>query len=61
MWQSLLAALGLLLVIEGIMPFLRPATFREALLQVAQFPDRALRTIGLCMLILGALVIYWVR
>ncbi|MDE2091964.1 MAG: DUF2065 domain-containing protein, partial [Gammaproteobacteria bacterium] len=34
MWLALLTALGLMLVIEGIMPFLNPRTFRQVLATV---------------------------
>ncbi|MDD3518269.1 MAG: DUF2065 domain-containing protein [Chromatiales bacterium] len=61
MWNDLLAALALLLVIEGILPFLNPGGFRQTLAQIAQMPERLLRQIGLASMILGALLLYWVR
>ncbi len=61
MWEALLAAIGLLLVLEGISPFLSPRGFRATLMQVARFDDRTLRTLGLVMMVAGALLIYWLR
>ncbi len=62
MWlQDLLAAIALLLIIEGVMPFLNPAGMRRALLLVSQFNDRTLRFAGLTAMILGCLLLYVVR
>jgi uncharacterized protein YjeT (DUF2065 family) len=61
MWRDLLAALALLLVIEGLLPFLNPQGLRRTLEQLRQLDDRALRLIGLASMVLGALLLYWVR
>ena len=59
--HSLWIASALMLVIEGIMPFLNPTTFRRALLQMASMKDQQLRTIGLLSMILGVVLLYWVN
>lgn len=56
--MELLAALCLVLVIEGLMPFLAPKAWRETVTKVAQLSDGQLRTIGLICIVLG-LVSYW--
>lgn len=61
MWTELLAAFGLMLVLEGILPFLNPRALRQTLLQLTQLNDRALRLIGLASMGLGLLVLYWFR
>ena len=61
MWQDLLSALALLLVIEGVLPFLNPAGLRRALLMASQLDDTTLRFIGLSAMILGCLLLYTVR
>lgn len=61
MWQDLLVALALLLVIEGIWPFLSPGGMRRALLAVADQDDRALRIAGLVSMVLGVVLLYLVR
>ncbi|AHK78441.1 hypothetical protein M911_03745 [Ectothiorhodospira haloalkaliphila] len=61
MWSDLLAALALLMVIEGLLPFINPAGLRRTLLEVAQLPDSVLRGVGLASLVLGALLLWWVR
>lgn len=61
MWDDLLAAFGLMLVLEGMLPFLSPRVLRRTLLQIAQLNDRALRFTGLASMALGLLVLYFFR
>jgi uncharacterized protein YjeT (DUF2065 family) len=61
MWQDLLSALALLLVIEGVLPFLNPAGLRRTLLMVSQLDDSTLRFVGLSAMLLGCLLLYAVR
>ena len=61
MWDDLLRALGLMLVIEGIMPFLNPRGLREALLTLAQLDNRTLRVAGLMAMAAGLVVLYLIR
>lgn len=61
MWQDFWAALGLLLVLEGILPFLSPSGARRALEQAARSSDRTLRLIGLASMGAGIIVLYLVR
>jgi uncharacterized protein YjeT (DUF2065 family) len=56
-----LAALGLMLVLEGIMPFLFPSAWRETLRKVSQFQDGQVRFIGLTLMLSGLLLIYWIK
>ena len=61
MWHDLLVALALVLVIEGIVPFLNPGAMRRALLALAQMNDNTLRFAGLTVMISGCLLLYVVR
>lgn len=61
MWDELLAAFGLMLVVEGILPFLSPSALRQSLLRMAQLEDRTLRSVGLGSMLLGLLVLYFFR
>lgn len=61
MWSDLGAALALVLIVEGLMPFLSPAAFRRTMSQVTQMPDRQLRTIGCVSMLAGVGVLYLVR
>lgn len=61
MWSDFLAAVALILVIEGVMPFLSPDTMRRTMQQITRLPDRTLRIIGLISMIGGSLLLYLVR
>jgi uncharacterized protein YjeT (DUF2065 family) len=61
MWEHFIPALALVLVIEGILPFLSPGSWREAMLQAARLPDRVLRTIGFVSMMAGVIILYFVR
>ena len=61
MWQDLLAAIGLMLVLEGILPFLNPQRVKETLLQILQLEERLLRLLGLGSMLIGLLLLYIVR
>ncbi len=61
MLEYWLVALGLMLVIEGMTPFLFPALWRNTLRRLSQLQDGQLRFIGLTMMLVGVLVIYWVK
>ncbi len=61
MWDDLLAALALVLVIEGIVPFVSPASMRKMLQTVSQIDDRTLRITGLVSMICGVVLLYLVR
>jgi len=52
-------AMALVLLIEGFMPFVSPATWRRTFLQILQLDDGQLRFFGLCSLLLGVLLIWW--
>jgi uncharacterized protein YjeT (DUF2065 family) len=61
MWNELLVAFALLLVIEGVLPFLNPEGLRRALLHVASQDDRSLRVAGLLSMLLGVVLLYLVN
>ncbi len=60
-WSDLLAAFALYLVLEGIMPFLNPATLRRALERFAGMSDTQLRIAGLLSMLGGVLLLFVVR
>lgn len=61
MWQDLLVAIALLLVIEGVMPFLSPEALRRTLLMISQMNDNALRFTGLTSMLLGVVLLYLIH
>ncbi|HEB67529.1 MAG TPA: DUF2065 domain-containing protein [Gammaproteobacteria bacterium] len=58
MWQTLLLAFGLMLVLEGLLPTLNPRGYRRTLQMLLEMDDRTLRRIGLGSMISGALLVY---
>ncbi|MGH8352551.1 MAG: DUF2065 domain-containing protein [Pseudomonas sp.] len=58
MWREFGIAFCLVLVLEGILPFLYPRRWREALMQLAHLPDRWLRLMGLASMLLGTALLY---
>ena len=61
MWRDLASALCLVLVIEGLLPFLSPRGWRGLVRQLAAVDDRTLRVTGLVMMLLGAGLLTIVR
>ena len=60
-WDSLWMALGLVLVIEGVMPALHPDGFRRTVQMMSSLSNRMLRSWGLISMSIGALIVYIVR
>ena len=58
MWVDLGRAFCLMLVLEGIMPFLAPARWRNMASLLAQVDDRSMRMMGLVSMLLGAGALY---
>jgi uncharacterized protein YjeT (DUF2065 family) len=56
-----LIGLALMLVIEGIMPFLFPAQWRDTFRRLVQLSDGQLRFIGMTSMLAGLLLLYWVK
>jgi len=61
MWQDLLGAAALILVIEGMLPFINPTAMRRALLTLARMDDHALRFAGLTSMLAGVVILYVLR
>lgn len=59
-WSEFVRALGLVMVIEGLMPFALPSRWRSMLLMMAQFDSRSLRLIGGCSIGAGLAVLHLV-
>ena len=59
--SDLWAALCLVLVIEGLLLFAAPAAWKQAVRQLLEQPDRALRVAGGVMMAAGLLALYWIR
>ena len=56
--STLLAALGLGLIIEGLLPLIAPGAWRQAFSQLMQLQDGQLRFFGL-LAVGGGLLLLW--
>ena len=56
--DTLLAALGLAMIFEGLMPFIAPNAWRRAFSQLLQMQDGQIRFFGLLALV-GGLALVW--
>ena len=61
MATTLLMALALMLVIEGLLPFLAPKVWRETFLRLMQLSDGQIRFFGLTSMIIGLILLFFSR
>jgi uncharacterized protein YjeT (DUF2065 family) len=59
--QLLLTALALMLVLEGILPFLAPGVWRETFRRLTEMSDGQIRFIGLTSMLVGLLILFFAR
>ncbi|HEY3326951.1 MAG TPA: DUF2065 domain-containing protein [Novimethylophilus sp.] len=55
--NSLMLAFGLMLVLEGVLPLLAPASWRQTFRRMIELNDGQLRFIGLASMLGGLLII----
>ena len=61
MGPTFLMALALLLILEGVLPFLAPNLWRETFRRLTQMNDGQLRFIGLSSMVVGVLLLWLAR
>ena len=54
------AALALVLVLEGLFPFLSPGGWRQTFQKLLALQDGQLRFFGLCSIVIGLVLLLWV-
>jgi uncharacterized protein len=59
--QYWLLGLAMMLVIEGLLPFLLPELWRETFRKLVTLTEGQLRFIGLTSMLSGLLLLYWIR
>jgi len=60
-WVDLAAALGLLLVIEGVLPFASPGSSKRAMAAFSAASDSTLRVAGFASMVAGLALLWLVR
>jgi uncharacterized protein YjeT (DUF2065 family) len=61
MGTTLIMALALMLILEGVLPFLAPSLWRDTFRRITQMSDGQIRFVGLSSMIVGLLILAWVR
>lgn len=61
MWHELGVALCLVLVIEGIIPFLYPRRWKQLVEQIADLEESTVRWIGFGSMLAGTALLYLVK
>ncbi len=57
MSDLLLGAFALMLVFEGLLPFLSPSSWRQMFARVMSMSDGQIRFVGLCCMLAGLLLL----
>lgn len=52
-------AIGLVLLLEGIGPFVFPDLWRKTVIQLSEQPNLLLRRIGGCLFVAGLVIVYF--
>lgn len=60
-WQVLPAAVALVFIIEGMIPFVSPGRWRNMLTLAEQMDDRVIRNFGLGSMLFGLAILYLVN
>lgn len=59
-WRELLIAFCLVLILEGVLPFLYPQRWRLLVAKLAAIDDNSLRWMGLASMLTGTLALYFI-
>ncbi len=57
MWEIFLIAVALMLILEGMLPFLSPQTWRETFRKLIEINDSQIRFIGLTSMLIGLMLL----
>ena len=58
MGTTFLLALALMLILEGVLPFLAPNLWRDTFRRITQMSDGQTRFVGLSSMLIGLLILY---
>jgi uncharacterized protein YjeT (DUF2065 family) len=61
MLTMFLMALALMLIIEGVLPFLAPSLWRDTFRRITQMSDGQIRFFGLTSMLIGLLLLFLAR
>ena len=58
---TFLMALALMLILEGVLPFIAPNLWRDTFRRIIQMSDGQIRFVGLSSMLVGLLLLLWAR
>jgi len=61
MGATFLMAFALMLILEGVLPFLLPTLSRETFRRITEFTDGQIRFFGLSSMLVGLLILFFLR
>jgi uncharacterized protein YjeT (DUF2065 family) len=61
MGTTFIMALALMLILEGVLPFLAPNLWRDTFRRITQMSDGQIRFVGLSSMIVGLLILLYLR
>jgi uncharacterized protein len=61
MWPTLLTAFALMLLIEGLLPFVAPKAWRETFRRIIELGDGQIRFLGLSSIVVGMILLFILR
>lgn len=61
MWEDLLTAFALLLILEGLLPGLAPRTWMRAMRDAMRLGPKGLRVVGISLMVAGAVMLQFIN
>jgi|GEM_PF-892743 len=61
MWHDIILAIGLFLILEGLFPTLAPKRYQEFLKRMCTQSASSVRTMGVVLLIVGAVIVFMIK
>lgn len=58
MWVTLLTAFALMLVLEGLLPFLAPKAWKDTFRRITELADGQIRFLGLSSIVAGIVLLF---
>jgi len=58
-WHDLINAIALLLILEGLLPFISPAGIKKLYKTMTETPESSLRMFGLASIVAGLVLLYF--
>lgn len=61
MWTTLLTAFALMLVLEGLLPFIAPKAWRDTFRRITELADGQIRFLGLSSIVVGIVLLFLLK